>query len=234
MRRWRFPLVSLLCAASFFVSLGVQAQVEAETASLSLWQQEVQQHLQAQPLWQQRNFKISWPRRLPKLPACPAPLDIRTSTRALPAGWLALSLHCQPSRWTRSLEVRVLVLQRHLVADQNLMPGHVLTERDLRWAETDSALVGEGVAMELAQAVGQELRRPVTRGSPLRLNNLQDSTVINKGAMVTVIVKGSGFELETQGQAMDNAPMGGTLRVTIKQGTVLPARVISNGLVLAQ
>lgn len=210
------------------------AQAVQDREPLSEFQKTIQQHLQSLPNYQQRDIKIIWPRRLPSLPACAEPLSIRTEKRPESAGWLALSLKCQPGRWVRQLEVRVLVMQKHLVAAHNLPVGHVLTERDLRWVEADGALVGARAALQLDQVLGQELRRPLPEGSPIRLNSLQEATVITKGSMVTVIMKGTGFELETQGQAMGNAPLGGNLRVSIKEGIVLPTRVISSGLVLAQ
>jgi len=224
----------ILGAFWLFGPWGAQAQIAPERTPQLPWQQAVQQHLASQPQWQASPFKITWPRRLPAVPACTAPLQIQTTKRPVPAGWVALSLRCEPARWSRQIELRLQVLQKHLVAASNLMPGHLLTERDLRWAETDSALVGEGVALELSQAVGLELRRPMTEGSPVRLNSLQAATVITKGTEVTLIFRGAGFELETRGQALDNAPMGGIVRINIKDGTILPARVIANGLVLAQ
>jgi flagella basal body P-ring formation protein FlgA len=222
-------MLVMLCTA-----LTAHAQAVQQAESLTDVQKNIQQYLQSQPSYQQRDIKIIWPRRLPSLPPCAEPLSIRTEKRPESAGWLALSLKCQPGRWVRQLEVRVLVMQRHLVAAQNLPAGHVLTERDLRWVEADTALVGARAAHQLDQVLGQELRRPLPEGSPVRLNSLQEVTVITKGSMVTVIMKGTGFELETQGQAMGNAPLGGTLRVSIKEGIVLPTRVISSGLVLAQ
>ena len=230
MRLWSLPIWALFLWGAW----AAQAQVTSERVDPLAWQQDIQQHLQDQPLWQQRNFKVIWPARLPKVPHCSAPLSVQTSTRPVPAGWLALNLKCEPSRWSRQLEVRVQVLQQYLVAAHNLMPGHVLTESDLRWVELDSALAGVSIVPNLAQAVGKALRRSLTEGSPVRLNSLQEATVIKKGSIVTVLISGSGFELETRGQAMDNAPMGGNLRINIKEGTVLPARVISNGLVVAQ
>ena len=208
-------------------------QGQAASGSLAPWQKDIQHYLENSPDFKEKNFNILWPRRLPQLPACSTPLHVQSSNRPVPAGWLALSLKCERNRWTRAIDLRVLVLQRHLVTVQNLMTGHVLTERDLSWAETDGALLGHGFVIDMSQVIGRELRRPLTAASPLRLNNLQEATVITKGSIVTVIMRGSGFELETRGQAMENAPLGGTLRINIKQGTVLPARVIGNGLVLA-
>lgn len=226
---WRMFGAFVLCGPWF-----AQAQTASHAAAKLPWQQSVQQHLESQSEWQGRTFKITWPRRLPAVPACPEPLNIQTTKRPVPAGWVALSLRCKPTPWHRQIELRLQMLQKHLVLASNLMPGHVLTERDLRWAETDHALVGEGVALDFTQAVGLELLRPMVEGSPVRLNSLQVATVITKGTEVTVILTGQGFELETRGQALDNAPIGGLVRINIKDGTVLPARVISNGLVLAQ
>jgi flagella basal body P-ring formation protein FlgA len=49
-----------------------------------------------------------------------------------------------------------------------------------------------------------------------------------------LIMRGTGFEIETQGQALDNAPAGGVLRVQIKEGTILSAKAIADGLAEAK
>ena len=90
------------------------------------------------------------------------------------------------------------------------------------------------MAHDLDAVLGQELSRPVVKGSPLRLNTLRPMTVIQKGSQIVLIMRGTGFEIETQGQALDNAPAGGVLRVQIKEGTILSAKAIADGLAEAK
>ena len=109
------------------------------------------------------------------------------------------------------------------------MPGHVLSADDLVEAEGDSAKLGEQLARNLQAVMGQELRRPLAEGSPLRLNNLRPLTVIYKGSQVVLILRGPGFEIETLGQALNNAALGQEVQVLVREGTSITARAKAAG-----
>jgi flagella basal body P-ring formation protein FlgA len=202
----------------------------------SEWRSQVQQFLSAHPELQGRQVKVEWPRKVAALPACAQPLNIQLAPASKLQGWTALAVACgEPGKnWDRRVQVRLQVQQRYLAASRNLMPGHLLTADDLVWAEGDSAHLGVKLAQDLDSVMGQELRRPLTQGSPLRLNTLRPVTVMKKGSQVVLVLRGAGFAIEANGQAMNDAPFGGTVQIMIKEGTIVMAKVISAGLAEAQ
>jgi len=212
------------------------AQAQSSRQETDRVQAQVQEFLAQQADLQGRTFRLEWPSRRVKLPACSQNLSFRLADRQKPVGWVGVVARCSAASgtWERVLQVRVHWSQKYLAAARNLMPGEGLSADDLVWAEADSARLGEGVAHDLDAVLGQELSRPVVKGSPLRLNTLRPMTVIQKGSQIVLIMRGTGFEIETQGQALDNAPAGGVLRVQIKEGTILSAKAIADGLAEAK
>lgn len=195
---------------------------------------QVRAFLAQQPDLQGRELGLKWPVQANKWPACTEPLQLSLAGRKAPVGWVTVVLRCATPGWQRTLQLRVQTSQKYLAAARNLMPGQVLSADDLVWAEGDSAQLGTGTVQDLAATVGQELRRPLTQGSPLRLNILQPVTVIKKGSQVSLIIRGAGFDIETAGQAMDNAPIGGPVRVLVREGAIVPAQATAAGVAVAQ
>lgn len=231
MHLWRF--VGLVLWGFGFWSM---AQAQPSKQEADRVQTQVQEFLAQQADLQGRTLRFEWPRRRVKLPACSQDLSLRLADPQKTVGWVKVVARCPaaPGTWERVLQVRVNWSQKYLAAARNLMPGEHLSVDDLVWAEADSARLGEGVAQDLDAVLGQELRRPLVKGSPLKLNTLRPLTVIQKGSQIVLIMRGQGFEIETQGQALDNAPVGGALRVQIKEGTILSAKAIADGLAEAK
>lgn len=193
----------------------------------------VQQLVQSHPSFAGKKIRLEWPVRQPRLPACAQVPGLALQLDPKTPGWVRVQARCQPDAWHKSFQVRVHVAQRYLAASRNLMPGHVLTGDDLNWAEADSARLGE-VATDLQAVIGQELRRPLTQGSPLRLNTLSPLTVIQKGSQVVLVLRGPGFEIETLGQALNNAAAGAEVKVQLKEGTIITAKAKAPGVAEAQ
>lgn len=228
---WR--LVGLVLWGLGFWPL-VQAQPPRQ--EIDRVQARVQEFLAQQADLQGRALRLEWPSRRVELPACSQSLSLRMADHQKPVGWVGVVARCPAASgaWERVLQVRVHWSQKYLAAARNMMPGERLSADDLVWAEADSARLGEGVAQDLDAVLGQELRRPLVKGSPLKLNTLRPLTVIQKGSQIVLIMRGQGFEIETQGQALDDAPAGGVLRVQIKEGTILPAKAVADGIAEAK
>lgn len=224
MKRRSWPL---LWTALLMFLPSVQVQAQAALTG------QVQQLVQAHPAFAGKKVRLEWPVRQPRLPACTRTPDLQLQLEPKTPGWVRVLANCPAGAWQRSFQVRVHVAQRYLAASRNLMPGHVLTADDLAWAEADSAHLGE-VATDLQAVIGQELRRPLTRGSPLRLNTLSPLTVIQKGSQVILILRGPGFEIETLGQALNNAAAGAEVKIQLKEGTIITAKAKAAGVAEAQ
>lgn len=218
-----------LCVV-FLLGAGLPAGAASESLN-----SQVIEFLQTQPQWQGQALRLQWPGKAPDLPTCPQTMGFRLLGSDKPGGWLLLRVQCPAAGgWVHNVQFRVSRTLQYVSAARNLMPGHVLVADDLVLAEGDSArLVGQ-VAQNLDAVLGQELRRPIAQGSPVPLNSLRPLTVIRQGNKISLTIKGPGFEIETEGQAMDNAPIGGAVRVLVRENTVIPATVIAPGVAQAQ
>ena len=76
-----------------------------------------------------------------------------------------------------------------------------------------------------------ELARPLQPGTPLRLNDLKPIAVIKSGDQVRVTLLGKGFAIDTTGQAMSDAAMGGSVKVRISDGKIVQGAAVSQGAV---
>ena len=72
----------------------------------------------------------------------------------------------------------------------------------------------DAVIMDPQQAIGMELIRPASAGSPLRHSQLRPPQLISRGQTVTLIAGGEGLQVTMQGRAMANAAAGDRLLVT--------------------
>jgi flagella basal body P-ring formation protein FlgA len=147
-------------------------------------------------------------------------------------GKIFLSLNCEEGRpWTRPVSVYVSVKGRYLVTNQALRKGQALSVADLQWAEGDLTKMGETLLEDPEQIKNMELVRPLQSGTPLRLNDLKPIAVIKTGDQIRVTLLGKGFAIDTSGQAMSDAAMGGSVKVRISDGKIVQGTAVSQGAV---
>ncbi|TCL01447.1 flagella basal body P-ring formation protein FlgA [Shimia isoporae] len=86
----------------------------------------------------------------------------------------------------------------------------------------------EGVYDNPEQVLGQEARKSLYPGRPIRLDDVGAPALVDRNQVVTLIFAGSGLQIETEGRALDRAGEGERLRVmnigsrTTVTGTVMP------------
>ena len=134
----------------------------------------------------------------------------------------------------KSCNVLVVQVQgRYAVARHALRAGTVVQSDDVEWRDGDVARLGESLPEELRSLDGLELFRPVAAGAPLRLNDFRAVTVIRSGDLVSLSLKGQGFEMITTGYALADAAIGVTVRVRTLEGKILQGKAVSPGKVEA-
>ena len=120
---------------------------------------------------------------------------------------------------------------RYLVANQALRKGQALSAADFQCAEGDLTKLGDSLLEDPEQIRNMELARPLQPGTPVRLNDLKPIAVIESGDQVRVTVLGKGFAIDTMGQAMSDAAMGGSVKVRISDGKIVQGAAVSQGAV---
>lgn len=184
---------------------------------------------------QQRQFSYQWKPLAQRLPVCPQPLQVELPRRDRAWGAVNLRLSCESAipAWSRQAALVVQVQGRYAVARHALRAGTVVQSDDVEWRDGDVARLGESLPEELRSLDGLELFRPVAAGAPLRLNDFRPVSVIRSGDLVSLSLKGQGFEMITTGYALADAAVGVTVRIKTLEGKILQGKAVSAGKVEA-
>jgi flagella basal body P-ring formation protein FlgA len=195
----------------------------------------VREFLHQHPSLRQRVFQYQWKPLPQRLPLCAQIPGVELSRKERAWGALNLRISCDSASlpWSRAVALTVQVTGRYPVAKRPLRPGTVVQPDDLDWREGDIARWGEPLPEELQSLEGLELFRAVAAGSPLRLNDFRPVSVIRSGDLVSLSLKGQGFEMITTGYALADAAIGVTVRVRTLEGKILQGKAVSPGKVEA-
>ncbi|MCR0980685.1 flagellar basal body P-ring formation chaperone FlgA [Roseomonas populi] len=117
-----------------------------------------------------------------------------------------------------------------VVATRRLALGEVVAPSDLRLVRQRAERVRAGLASDPGQVVGKALRRPVGEGVGFALADLSLPPVIEKNAVVTMLVEGPGVSMSAQGRAMAAAARGEVVPVmNLSSRSVVEAEAIGPG-----
>ncbi len=100
-----------------------------------------------------------------------------------------------------------------VLATRRMALGEVVGPADARTARMRAERVRPGMAQRLDQVVGQELRRPLAVEQGFALVDLGPPSVVQKHALVTLLLDAPGIQLAVQGRALEAAPRGGAVPV---------------------
>ncbi len=143
-------------------------------------------------------------------------------------GNTSIAVHCSaPSNWTVLVPVQIKVTTGLLVAARPLAMGSTLRETDfiMQRGEMDRP----GLLTQPQQAVGMILRYPIAAGQILRRDMLRAPWLIRQGQTVVLAVQGSGYTINREGQALNDAGAGAAVRIRLASGQVMNARAADNG-----
>ncbi len=100
-----------------------------------------------------------------------------------------------------------------VVATRRMALGEVVGRDDARLARLRGERVRPGHAQQLAQVIGQELRRPLAVEQAYALIDLGPPSIVQKNAPVTLLLESPGISLTAQGRALESAARGGMVPV---------------------
>lgn len=100
-----------------------------------------------------------------------------------------------------------------VVATRRLALGEVIAPQDARLVRLRAERVRPGLAQQLEQVVGQELRRPMAAEQPFALVDLGPPSIVQKNALVTMLLEAGGLQLTAQGRALEAAARGARVPV---------------------
>jgi flagella basal body P-ring formation protein FlgA len=81
------------------------------------------------------------------------------------------------------------------------------------------------------QAIGHVSLVSLAAGIPLRQDSLRSQPAITQGQVIRLIVQGEGFQVSTDGHALNNASEGQLVKVKTNSGQVISGMAKQGGIV---
>ncbi|WP_162300515.1 flagellar basal body P-ring formation chaperone FlgA [Corticimicrobacter populi] len=145
---------------------------------------------------------------------------------------MSIGVRClAPTNWTLYVPTQISLIGTYYVTTRTLQPGDAVTADALSPQEGELLGLPDDAVMDPAQAVETSARQRIPAGQPLRLGSLRHADSVLRGQSVRLIVRGSGFVVTGEGQAMADASPGSRVQVRaasgqIVTGVVLDARTV--------
>jgi flagellar basal body P-ring formation protein FlgA len=125
---------------------------------------------------------------------------------------------------------RAVPTQPAVVATRRIGLGEVVGPADARLVRLRAERVRPGTAQRLDQVVGQQLRRPMTAEMAFASADLSAPAMVEKNALVTMVLEAPGLSLSVQGRALEAAPRGAVVPVmNLASRSVVEGEVIGPG-----
>ena len=145
-------------------------------------------------------------------------------------GTISVGVQCEsPVTWQAYLQARVSVIGDYLVTARPLRAGQILGPADLTRRSGDLAALPENTLTDLSQAVGHRTRYALAQGNPLKGDMLRIPAAVQQGQNVKVVSRGDGFQVSSEGRAMNTAAPGESVRVRMANNQVITGTATADG-----
>ncbi len=134
-----------------------------------------------------------------------------------------VGLRCKqgPTAWNVYLPITVKVWSKALVVPAGAAAGSVLVDADLQEAEIDLAEEHTAAILDRRLVVGRTLAQSLKPGQAVRQGHIKLRQWFAAGDTVRVVVAGTGYALESEGQALTHGIEGHPARVRTESGRVV-------------
>lgn len=156
-----------------------------------------------------------------KLPNC-ASLSPFLLQGNKPWGKINLGIRCTaPSPWTIYVSAQVQVTADYYVTANPLSQGQLVSAADLRKISGDLSTLPVGVITNPSQAIGKAVLSSLASGSVLRMDAFKISPAVQQGQSIKVVGAGSGFQVTTEGLALNTAGEGQVAKAKTSSGQLV-------------
>lgn len=131
--------------------------------------------------------------------------------------------------WNLYVPVQINVVADYLVSTRALRPGQVITEADIGRHRGNLANLPASILTDPIQAIGQSTRIALPADRPLRADMLRPATVVKQGQNVKIVAGGTGFQVSSEGRALNNAAAGQVVQVRLASGQVVSGIARADG-----
>jgi flagella basal body P-ring formation protein FlgA len=163
-----------------------------------------------------------------KLPRCAAPLAAALE-RELRAGQGVVAVSCPAPEWRLFVPVRAVEQIPVVVTRNAVQAGAVLTADDVVLDERRSATLPYGYFSATAQLVGLTAKRTLPAGAVIVPAAVEHATVVERGAVVTLVSGSGGVLVRADGVALEPAKLNERVRVRSRSGRIVSGVVEPSG-----
>lgn len=162
-------------------------------------------------------------------PTCAAPqLSLPGNSRL----WGNMSVAATCDRERRFLQVEVQVTGDYVVASRQIPRGTALTPDDFRIKQGRLDTLPARAVLDPQQITEAISVRDISPGQPLTLSMVRQAWRVKAGQPVIVIAQGDGFNISSEGRALNNATAMQRVRVRMGNGQIVSGNVSADGNIL--
>lgn len=150
-------------------------------------------------------------------------------------GRIQVGVRCRsPHAWAAWVPATIQITGTYYVASHQLPPGKTLDMGDLEARTGDLSMLPPSVVQQPADVVGRVLLTSVAANQPLRAESLRLPIAVQAGQTVKLIAEGGGFQVSSDGRALNQAAVGQVAQVRTANGNVVSGIAQSAGVVAIQ
>lgn len=166
-----------------------------------------------------------------RLAICDGPVEHTIAT--LPSGMSAatVKISCNgTAHWTLYAPAQIALFGDTAVATRNLERGSLIQPGDFQFVRQNLNLIGANYVDSSDVFIGQELKRPLRAGEPLRQSFYEAPRIVQRGDRVTLEAQSNGLSVAAPGMAMANGKIGERIQVkNAHSSKIVDALVIAPG-----
>jgi len=150
-------------------------------------------------------------------------------------GRIQVGVRCRsPHAWAAWVPATIQITGTYYVASHQLPPGKTLDMGDLEARTGDLSMLPPSVVQQPADVVGRVLLTSVAANQPLRAESLRLPIAVQAGQTVKLVAEGGGFQVTSDGRALNQAAVGQVAQVRTANGNVISGIAQSVGVVAVQ
>ncbi len=150
-------------------------------------------------------------------------------------GRIQVGVRCRsPHAWAAWVPATIQISGTYYVAARQLPPGKTLDMGDLEARTGDLSALPPSVVQQPADAVGRVLLTSLAPNQPLRAESLRMPIAVQAGQTVKLVAEGGGFQVTSDGRALNQAAVGQVAQVRTANGNVISGIAQSAGVVAIQ
>lgn len=150
-------------------------------------------------------------------------------------GRIQVGVRCRsPHAWAAWVPATIQITGTYYVASHQLPPGKTLDMGDLEARTGDLSTLPASVVQQPADVVGRVLLTSVAANQPLRAESLRLPVAVQAGQTVKIVAEGGGFQVSSDGRALNQAAVGQVAQVRTANGNVVSGIAQSAGVVAIQ